>query len=88
VGCENAAVHKTNPHTEAGHDASAKAHDLSACGGYKWSAMESGPRQEYGGLICDLTDIRGGVRSLIAENLFKSDDLDQPTKPVGDGRAN
>jgi hypothetical protein len=84
VGCENAeyGVEGGNPHTSAGHSLSGKAQKVSACGGKKWSALNIGPREEYNGMICDLTDRFDGLDWLFRNPLFDPDWLDQKTKPV------
>jgi len=82
VGCENAQFGKgENPHTKAVHGLGAR-QQVSACGGKKWSDWNCGPRQEYNGFICDLTDRGPDLGWLRNSRLFEKDWLDAHTQKV------
>ena len=82
VGCENAQFGKgENPHTKAVHGLGAR-QQVSACGGKKWSQWNCGPRQEYNGFICDLTDRGQNLDWLLNSRLFDEDWLDAHTQKV------
>jgi len=79
VGCENAEHGKgKNPHTKAGHGLGGS-QKVSASGGKKWSELKCGPRKEYNGLICDLTDRGANLDWLFDKPLFDADRLDNRT---------
>jgi hypothetical protein len=83
VGCENAEPGRgKNPHTKAGHSLFGKGQDISVCGGKKWKEWKCGPRQEYNGFICDLTDRDADLEWLFNKPLFEADWLDQPTHQI------
>jgi hypothetical protein len=81
VGCENADVARSNPHTAVGHY-SPFAADLSACGGRKWgNRLAFGPKKGKGLIICDLTYTEWPIDRLIARP-FHPDLLDASTQQV------
>lgn len=82
VGCENAEHGKgSNPHTKAGHGLGG-AQKVSATGGEKWTKLKCGPRQEYGGLICDLTDRADDLAWVLSRPLLDPNLLDAKTGTV------
>jgi len=82
VGCENAEHGKgSNPHTRAGHGLGG-AQKVSATGGHKWTKLKCGPMQEYGGLICDLTDRAHDLSWILKHPLLDPDKLDSKTSKV------
>lgn len=84
VGCENAASGKKNKHTGASHSVTGAAQKVSACGGKKWSDLNVGPREEYSGMICDLTGRGDNLNWLFGLSLFNPDWLDRRPYPVYD----
>jgi hypothetical protein len=82
VGCENAEHGKgKNPHTKAGHGLGGS-QKVSVCGGHKWSKLKCGPKDEYNGFICDLTDRGNDLNWLTQTPLIDPDILDGKTAPV------